>query len=173
VTKEEVTLDQPASPERPPGPNARLQFREVRKLALGLLMAHGLHGWSFAFNWRKRSMGLCAFSHRRIELSVHFVERNNHAEILDTILHEIAHALVGPGHGHDAVWKTKCIEIGAKPLRCGEADMPESRWHARCGACGKSFHRYRRPKRLRGWFCQDCGPQVGALIWREQLLLST
>ena len=49
-------------------------------------------------------------------------------QVRDTILHEIAHALVGPGHGHDAVWKRKCREVGARPERCGQADMPEGRW---------------------------------------------
>ena len=29
-------------------------------------------------------------------------------DIRDTLLHEIAHAIVGPGHAHDAVWQTRC-----------------------------------------------------------------
>ncbi len=89
-------------------------FAEVRKLALDLLATHNLHDWSFAFNGRKQAMGLCVYHRRTIELSVYFVKRNSHEEILDTILHEIAHALVGPGHAHDAVWERKCLEIGAK-----------------------------------------------------------
>jgi hypothetical protein len=47
------------------------------------------------------------------------VDRNGAEEIVDTILHEIAHALVGPRHGHDTVWKAKCTDIGARPERCG------------------------------------------------------
>jgi predicted SprT family Zn-dependent metalloprotease len=111
-------------------------------------------------------MGLCVYSRKTIELSVHFVERDNPwAEVRDTILHEIAHALVGHGHGHDTVWKRKCVEIGARPQRCGNADMPEGNWRARCGACGKAFHRHRKPKRVRGWFCKECGPEQGRLLW--------
>jgi predicted SprT family Zn-dependent metalloprotease len=142
-----------------------MQFRQVRDLAVELLTVHGLRDWSFAFNWRKRSMGLCVFPHRRIELSVYFVERNDHAEILDTILHEIAHALVGSEHGHDEVWKRKCLEIGARPERCSDAEMPEGKWRASCQGCGNVFQRHRRPKRTRGWFCQVCGPDQGGLIW--------
>src|SRR4051794_1787659 len=148
-------------------PVPRYQRRaEARRLALELMARHGLHGWSFQFNWRKRSMGLCRFAVRTIELSAPFVEYNGEDEIRDTILHEIAHALVGPGHGHDAVWKRKCLEIGAKPQRCGQADMPEGKWRAACGGCGEVFHRHRKPKRLGGWFCRPCGPEKGKLVWR-------
>lgn len=112
-------------------------------------------------------MGLCVYQCRSIELSIYLVERDNSwDEIRDTILHEIAHALVGAGHGHDRVWKKKCVEIGAKPLPCGHADMPEGRWTARCGGCGKKFDRHRKPKRVRGWFCRSCGPEQGKLMWK-------
>lgn len=141
------------------------RIREVRQLGYELLARHGLAGWSFGFNRRKRSLGVCLFEHRTIELSVYLLVRNPHDEVLDTILHEIAHALVGPGHGHDAVWKQKCIEIGAKPIRCGQAEMPLGRWRARCGQCGQDFHRHRKPGKLRGWFCRGCGPDKGQLVW--------
>jgi predicted SprT family Zn-dependent metalloprotease len=138
----------------------------VRKLALELMARYRLLEWHFDFNRRKRAMGLCRYSIRTIELSIYLVDRNGLDEIRDTILHEIAHALVGPEHGHDAVWKRKCLEIGAKPERCGQADMPSGRWRARCGNCGQVFARHRRPKRLQGWFCRTCGPQNGGLAWQ-------
>jgi predicted SprT family Zn-dependent metalloprotease len=138
----------------------------VPRLAQELLAAHGLADWSFAYNRGKRTLGLCIYQRRAIELSIHFVLRNSPEEIVDTILHEIAHALVGPAHGHDRVWKAKCLAIGARPVRCGQADMPEGSWQARCRECGEVFHRYRRPKRARGWHCRRCGPEQGQLIWR-------
>lgn len=132
------------------------------------MAAHGLQGWSFGFNRRKQTMGLCVYQHRTIELSIHLVERDNSwDEIRDTILHEIAHALVGPEHGHDKVWKRKCIEVGARPQRCGAADMPEGAWKARCEGCGKQFRRHRKPKRMKGRFCLACGSKRGRLVWRN------
>jgi predicted SprT family Zn-dependent metalloprotease len=139
---------------------------EVRKLALELLARHGLHDWTFALNRRKRTLGLCRYDARTVELSIHLVDRNGPEEIRDTILHEIAHALVGPGHAHDAVWRAKAVEVGARPERCGQAEMPAGRWRAHCGGCGQAFSRHRRPERLRGWFCRECGPERGKLTWR-------
>jgi predicted SprT family Zn-dependent metalloprotease len=139
----------------------------ARAAATELLARHGLHRWKLEFNRRKRTLGLCVYTKRTIELSTHFVDRNSLESIQETILHEIAHALVGPGHGHDRVWKQKAIEIGAKPERCGEADMPPGRWRAKCSGCSSDFSRCRRPQRLRGWSCLRCGPTIGKLVWRE------
>jgi predicted SprT family Zn-dependent metalloprotease len=143
------------------------RIRQIRKLAYELLARHRLNDWTFAFNRRKRSLGLCLYHLRTIELSVYLLMSGSSEEILDTILHEIAHALVGPEHGHDAVWKRKCLEIGARTVRCGEADMPIGRWRASCGQCGENFHRHRKPKNMRGWFCRTCGPEKGNLVWKQ------
>jgi predicted SprT family Zn-dependent metalloprotease len=140
--------------------------RAARSLALALMAEHGLFGWSFAFNNRKRGLGLCRYEPKVIELSRYYAARNPIEHIRDTILHEIAHALVGPGHGHDAVWRAKCLEVGAVPVRCGTADMPAGRWHATCGGCGSNFQRHRKPRRLTGWYCRDCGVFKGQFIWR-------
>ena len=40
---------------------------------------------------------------QQVELSVSFVLRATCSDIRDTLPHDIAHAVVGPGHGHDAV----------------------------------------------------------------------
>jgi predicted SprT family Zn-dependent metalloprotease len=139
---------------------------QARQLAYELLAAHGLHDWSFAFNRSKRDMGLCRYGTKAIELSIHFVTRNTWAAIRDTLLHEIAHALVGPGHGHDAIWKRTCLDVGAKPQRVSfEVDMPDGRWQARCACCGVVHHKHRKPKRMFGWFCMHCGPARGKLTW--------
>jgi predicted SprT family Zn-dependent metalloprotease len=134
---------------------------------------HDLTGWEFGFNTNKRRAGVCRYPVRgrpgRIELSKHYALRNPEHEVLDTILHEISHALVGPGHGHDDVWKAKCVEVGARPERCygEEVEMPKGRWRATCGGCGREHDRHRRPKRLTGWHCRGCGKEQGALRWAE------
>jgi len=145
----------------------------VRELARELLDSHGLTAWEFGFNANVRRAGVCFYPHRdepgRIELSTHFTARNSDEEVRDTLLHEIAHALVGPGHGHDKVWKAKCREIGAKPVACygDEVEMPQGCWRATCPGCEEEFDRHRRPPRLSGWFCRVCGPKRGKLLWRK------
>jgi len=157
-----------AMPTRPLSPMRAQRLVEIRQFALHLFARHGLRDWDFAFNRGKRTMGWCLFGPRKIELSMHFVERNDAEIIRDTLLHEIAHALVGPGHGHDAVWKRKCKELGARPERLShEANMPEGRWQARCGQCGLLHHRHRKPKCLRGWYCGHCGKERGQLAWQD------
>jgi predicted SprT family Zn-dependent metalloprotease len=148
----------------PPLP-ASNAFDVVTLYATGLIHRHGLAGWRFAWNRRKTCMGLCRYERQTIELSAYFVARNPVEEIRDTLLHEIAHALVGPGHGHDAVWEAKCREVGAVPRRCGEASMPAGAWQATCPGCAKRFNRHRRPRRGK-YYCQPCGPTRGTLMFK-------
>jgi predicted SprT family Zn-dependent metalloprotease len=142
---------------------------QAEELARKLLNSFGLPDWSFRFNKSKVHLGLCLYGLKAIELSRHFVERNGFEMVADTLLHEIAHALVGPGHGHDAAWKETCIRVGAKPERLSyEADMPEGCWQATCGCCGMLHHKHRKPKHMVGWWCARCGPVQGRLVWQQK-----
>ena len=146
-----------------------LRVLEVRRLAAELFARHGLGDWSFSFNRSKTQLGLCLFGRKVIQLSVHFIARNGDELIRDTLLHEIAHALVGPGHGHDTVWKAKCAEVGARPERlCFDADMPDGCWQALCGSCGMTHHKHRKPRHAVGWFCRHCGRERGRLTWQRR-----
>lgn len=88
---------------------------EAAELAKELMVRHRLIGWSFRFDKDARAFGSCNHTRKVITLSASLTELNSDYEVKDTILHEIAHALVGPDHGHDAVWKSKCRQVGARP----------------------------------------------------------
>lgn len=128
---------------------------------------HGLSGWSFGYNRRKRSLGLCRYEEKRIELSIYFVTNNSLEAVEDTILHEIAHALAGPEAGHGEHWKRVCRQIGAIPERCDStARMPKGHWRGVCAKCGLEYTRYRRPLRNRQYACRSCGPTTGKIVFR-------
>lgn len=137
-------------------------------LARQLMNDHGLGHWIFEFDRAKCRAGCCKHRSQTISLSYVYAARNTASEVKDTILHEIAHALAGPRHGHDNYWKTICRRIGAKPVRCYSVDivdMPKGRWKAQCNSCKKEFHRHRRPKYNGCTHCRSCGPVQGSLTY--------
>lgn len=71
------------------------------------------------FTWTNAytSYGNCDSVKRTIYLSRILTKIVDELHVLDTILHEIAHALVGCAHGHDEVWQTKAKEIGCNGNR--------------------------------------------------------
>ena len=76
--------------------------------------------WTFKWNNRKRSFGVCDHASKTIQLSKFLTESQPIAEVLDTIKHEIAHALAGSGHGHNHVWKRYCKVVGCNGLRASK-----------------------------------------------------
>lgn len=88
---------------------------EIETRAVGLLHYHGLLQQGWGISWAPRAWqraGLCDHDDRMIILSYKLMANWEMEFCEQTILHEIAHALVGPGHGHDAVWMAKALEIG-------------------------------------------------------------
>jgi predicted SprT family Zn-dependent metalloprotease len=141
----------------------------VRTLASELLAAHHLPDWSFQLNRSKVNLGLCRYGPKVIELSAYFIEQNPWDAVRDTLLHEIAHAIAGRAAGHGPLWKAVCLRIGAKPERLShEVVMPTGHWRATCRACGMRHDKHRKPKHMRGWYCQRCGPRLGQLTWNSR-----
>ena len=149
---------------------------EVTQMANTLLAEHGLkqRGWIFDFDNAVSRCGCCRYRSRRITLSKHYATLNNEANVKDTILHEIAHALVGPGHGHDHVWKAKAIEIGCKGYRCKSEDTHEgfvtipTKYIATCNSCKTNHFKNRLSKRISS--CGRCSNTFNpSLILRFRL----
>jgi hypothetical protein len=70
--------------------------------------------WHFAWNNHKRTYGMCIYGKKQIVLSKFLTPHCSEAEVEDTILHEIAHALT-PGSGHGRLWKIMARKLGANP----------------------------------------------------------
>lgn len=128
-------------------------------------LAQGYDGWSFGWTNAKSQFGVCKYRVREIRLSKPLTLLNDEEHVFDTILHEIAHALVGPGEGHGPVWKAKCREIGCRPIRCADisVEVPPSRYIGVC-AEGCEIPRHRLSKRLKTRSVQ-CANHSAEVIW--------
>lgn len=122
-----------------------------------LLEKHGLESWCFEFDHAMRRGGRCDFDRQEISLSEQFASAASDDEVTDTLLHEIAHALVGPRHGHDAIWKATAHDIGCSGRVTHDIDFSSARWVLTCPKCGWKVPRLRRRK---GLVCVDCGGKV-------------
>jgi predicted SprT family Zn-dependent metalloprotease len=128
-----------------------MKLNDAAFLAVALMEKHGLvnQGWRFKFDNARRRFGVCKHRSKVIGLSQHLVALNDEAKVKDTILHEIAHALVGRGHGHDSVWKRKALEIGCNGERCYDSNkvsMPQSKYIAVCVGCNETHKKHRMTK---------------------------
>ena len=95
-----------------------MTLQEAQDLALEKMSLHGLttKGWTFSFNDANSYVGICYYSNKEIRLSRLYAQHASPEYVLDTILHEIAHALVGAGYGHGQVWRNKAREIGVQDI---------------------------------------------------------
>lgn len=148
---------------------AGMELQEAARMARALMDEHGLTGWGLAFDRARVRAGACHHATRRITLSPAITAAHDRAQVRETVLHEVAHALVGPRHAHDEVWRARARAIGASGDRCyaaGETPVVEGRWQGRCAA-GHVVHRHRRPTRV--LLCTRCrGGSILARVLRWQ-----
>ena len=126
-----------------------MDLRDAFALAEDLLEHHGLHTWTVEYDSAKGRAGICRFDPRVIGLSAPLTRLHSVEEVRDTVLHEIAHALVGPRHGHGPAWREAALRIGCSGQRCVSAEAPrvEPAWMGVCAA-GHTSGRHRRPERV-------------------------
>lgn len=127
-----------------------MDLQEAKTLTYELMREHGLtyDGWTFKWHHAKTIFGTCYHRRREIALSKKLTEKLPVEEVKDTILHEIAHALVGKGHGHNHIWKNQARAIGCRANRCKSIEVDvQPKYKAKCKGCGKTHVAHRRPKR--------------------------
>jgi len=145
----------------------QMTILEAKTLAISLIKEHGLtyDGWRFEFDTARNRAGVCKFRSKTIGLSKYLLPHMKDDKVEDTLLHEIAHALVGPQHGHDRVWQRQALAIGCNGARCYNAESEfnagsaellavQSKYTLTCPTCGKKSPLHRKPKRDRS--CGSC-----------------
>jgi predicted SprT family Zn-dependent metalloprotease len=134
-----------------------MDLKELEAIASREITKHGLHGWTFGLGHTKRRLGVCKYRTKRIEIAEYYALNSPPETVLDTLLHEIAHAIAGPAARHGPAWKAVAIRLGATPRACDnshETVVKPGDWQATCAACKKTVHRYKRPRSLTGYRCR-------------------
>lgn len=155
-----------------------MNYHEARARAREEMRKWGLteDGWTFAWSQAADEFGRCEYSRKRIVLSETLTRLNaeNEEEIVDTILHEIAHALAGHRAGHGWQWQEKARLVGARPQRTYDSKkvaVPAYKWTGTCPSCGKEIHRRTLFKEARTMSCGRCsgGTWNAAFVleWKE------
>lgn len=77
------------------------------------LIKHNLKDWHIRLttDLTKPFLGLCSYKDKCIILNAHHIDSHPEPEVINTILHEVAHALT-PGESHNEIWRQKAKEIG-------------------------------------------------------------
>jgi len=118
----------------------------VKKEWAILKKTHSLVGWSLVFDKAKRRLGVCKYKHKHVGVSSFMLKdpKTSEHQVKNTLLHEIAHALVGKEHSHDAVWKAKAVSIGCDGSRCGRGfESTPKPYEIRCKSGCWSVGRFR------------------------------
>jgi predicted SprT family Zn-dependent metalloprotease len=136
-----------------------MELQAVKVLADKLLNQYGLfcEGWRFNFDKAKRRAGSCKFSNKKITLAKAYAGQENLKEVKNTLLHEIAHALVGPEQGHNQNWRIKALEIGCDAERCHQVVFTKPRYRLTCkNKCFEVFRHRVNQTFLQTNFCSKC-----------------
>lgn len=106
-----------------------------------------LVGWTFGFDRATRRAGQCNYTHRKITVSRRLMALYSEAEAKDTVIHEVAHALVGPGEAHGERWRETAIALGGTGEVRVSRDAPQlpPKYVGLC-SCGREFARMRLPR---------------------------
>lgn len=137
-------------------------YRETRDL----MDEQGLLDWEFGWSRGTSTFGTCNFNQKLIRLSKPLVLLNSEAHVLDTIRHEVAHALAGRGAGHGPEWKVIAARLGARPKATYNPQVdgvvtppPAPPRYTATHYCGKVFTKSRLPSRPQ--YCSVCYKRMG------------
>jgi len=138
-----------------------IKLHQIKLFALEQMEKWGVSDWNFVWdNKAVQRYGQCRYGSKEIGISKKLASINSLEETKDTVLHEIAHALTGPGHGHDRLWKQKCVLVGARPERCytpedsgGTVKTIKGKWKLINKETGQVYRYYHRRPRRQNWDC--------------------
>ncbi len=151
-----------------------MNIYDAKRMAQDIMLEHGLHNWTVTIDRAKRRFGQCRYATKQISLSEPLTRVNTEDHVRQTVLHEVAHALVGPGHGHDAIWKSQARRIGVKHAASRSAgEAAPAPIKGTCPNCGGEFGRHRRPSGDRYCGKPQCKRAGGSTYTAENRIVWT
>src|SRR5215468_6064212 len=159
----------PQEPRTGTAPHARQRtdgdLQAMAARATAWIAAHQLEGWSFQFDHATQLAGCCHYQTQIISLAYAYARTAPDADIDDTLLHEITHALVGKVHGHDQVWQAQAVALGCAGQRCHDIQFTPPRYIMTCThACWVTT----AERRQRGAVCRTCHGPVRYTTYTEE-----
>lgn len=149
-----------------------MNLETMGRIARLELRAMGLadEGWKFKWDRASVRFGQCNYRTKTISMSARLTEANDEARCRNTLTHEIAHALVGHSHGHDAVWAAKHRELGGDGrarYSSLEVTAVQKKWLVSCDGCGMNTQVARRRQGAVCARCSRSGSYLYPLKWKE------
>lgn len=131
-----------------------------------LLIENGLAGWKVRFNGRlTRALGRCIESRKTIEYMPKYMDENDWTEVQQTIRHEVAHAIAGHRHGHDATWRAIARRLGVEnPSSKSMTANLTRKFTGTCPNCEREVQKDRRNNSSCGK-CSDVFDPKFKFIW--------
>lgn len=139
----------------------------VEKQTYDLLEEHGATGWKVVFDKATNRAGRCTYDTKTISYSVIYLLHGTEAQRINTIRHEVAHALVGPGYGHGYAWKRKFLLLGGDGSRTTHIALPSEvvksnfLWVGACPTCDAQTGQQRAPQSV--WACTACPESIPSI----------
>ena len=132
-----------------------MELLKAHKIATELIIEH-CPDYSFKFDNAKQRFGRCDYGKKIISISKYLTFLNDELKVVNTIKHEIAHALT-KGSGHNRIWRVKALSLGCDGNRCYDSkdvEIIKGRFVYKCPACKKRIYGYRKMKKRKA--CSDC-----------------
>ena len=128
-----------------------------RELAAAEMQLHGLtqQSWTVKYDHARARAGRCKHRAKVLSFSRNLIARGSPADMRNTLLHEIAHALAGPRHGHDRTWRALALRIGCNGNQCHNMELASAKWTYQCSA--GCWHVARFKRSYTGATCKQCG----------------
>lgn len=143
-----------------------MNITDAYKIARDLMDENGLKDIPLTWSNSKKVAGVARFNRftlkpHSISLSRPIIEVRDENFFLDTIAHEMAHALTS-GHGHDYVWAAKCRALGGDGNRTYDATEEHEALANYVGTCpnGHKNYRQQRTDKMFRISCGKCSPRV-------------